>query len=314
MLRVKNISFSYTNKRIISNVSFSIAKGKCLAVIGESGCGKSTLLQLVYGLHDLDHGHIFWNETAVLGPKFNLIPGMEKMKYLAQDFDLMPYITVAENVGKYLSNVDIKAKKARITELLALVEMSEFANVKAQFLSGGQMQRVAIARVLALEPQLILFDEPFSHIDTFRKNSLRRKVFHYLKQKKITCIVATHDSKDILSFSDETLVLRGGIVVTKGSTKNVYQDRTDFYTASLFDDVNVISSAILGLEGSERQVYLFPYQLKVVSQSKLKVEVVQSYFKGNAFLIESTFLNQRIFFESEFAFAIESEVYLAIEN
>jgi ABC-type sulfate/molybdate transport systems ATPase subunit len=314
MLSVQNISFSYTNKRIISNVSFSIEKGKCLAVIGESGCGKSTLLQLIYGLHDLGGGHIYWNETAVLGPKFNLIPGIEKMKYLAQDFDLMPYITVAENVGKYLSNSNFKMKKSRITELLALVEMEEFANTKAQFLSGGQMQRVAIARVLALEPELLLLDEPFSHIDTFRKNSLRRRVFSYLKEKEITCIVATHDSKDILSFSDETLVLRDGKVVSNGFTKSVYKERIDFYTASLFDDVNVISSVILGFEGDERTVYLFPYQFKVVSHSKLKVNVVQSYYKGNGFLIESTFLNEKIYFESPLPFNTNSEVYLAIEN
>jgi ABC-type Fe3+/spermidine/putrescine transport system ATPase subunit len=314
MLSVKNISFSYSERRIIHEVSFALGKGKCLAVIGESGCGKSTLLQLVYGLYDLDEGQIFWDETEVLGPKFHLIPGMEKMKYLAQDFDLMPYITVAENVGKYLSNVNMKAKKARITELLDLVEMSEFANVKAQFLSGGQMQRVAIARVLALEPELILFDEPFSHIDTFRKNSLRRKVFQYLKQKEITCIVATHDSKDILSFSDETLVLKEGKVVANGVTRNVYQQRSDYYITSLFDDVNVISSATIGIEGEERQLYLFPYQLKVVADSKLKVTVVQSYFKGNGFLIASTFLHQTIFFENELELPIASEVYLAIEN
>ena len=238
MLSVKNISFSYTDKRIIHEVSFALEKGKCLAVIGESGCGKSTLLQLVYGLYDLNEGQIFWNETEVLGPKFHLIPGIEKMKYLAQDFDLMPFITVAENVGKYLSNINVKAKKARISELLDLVEMSEFTDVKAKFLSGGQMQRVAIARVLALEPELILFDEPFSHIDTFRKNSLRRKVFQYLKQNEITCLVATHDSKDILSFSDETLVLRDGRVVSNGVTRNVYQEQSNYYIASLFDDVD----------------------------------------------------------------------------
>lgn len=314
MLNINNISFSYTDKRIISNVSFSLDKGKCLAVVGESGCGKSTLLQLVYGLHDLDQGCLFWKETEVLGPKFNLIPGMEKMKYLAQDFDLMPYITVAENVGKYLSNSNLKLKKSRVTELLALVEMEDFAETKAQFLSGGQMQRVAIARVLALEPELLLLDEPFSHIDTFRKSSLRRRVFSYLKEKEITCIVATHDSKDILSFSDETLILRDGNVVIHGDTKTVYEQRIDFYTASLFDDVNVISSSIMGLEGDERMVYLFPYQLKVVSRSKLKVKVVQSYFKGNGFLIESIFLNERVFFESPLPLHTNSEVYLAIEK
>ena len=103
MLQVKNVSFSYSDSITLNNIDFSLKKGINLAVIGESGCGKSTLLKLIYGLYDLDKGHIFWNDVEVLGPKFNLIPGMDFMKYLAQDFDLMPFITVAENIGKYLS-------------------------------------------------------------------------------------------------------------------------------------------------------------------------------------------------------------------
>ena len=126
MLEVKNISFSYGNSVTLSDISFSLGKGKNMAVIGESGCGKSTLLKLIYGLFDLDAGSISWNDTTVFGPKFNLIPGMDFMKYLAQDFDLMPYITVAENVGKFLSNFYPNQKKARILELLELVEMTEW--------------------------------------------------------------------------------------------------------------------------------------------------------------------------------------------
>src|SRR5690554_3532188 len=117
MLQVKNIFFSYATETTISSVDFVLEKGQNLAIIGESGCGKSTLLQLIYGLYDLDQGEIFWNENQVLGPKFHLVPGMPYMKYLAQDFDLMPYITVAENVGKYLSNFYPEEKKARISEL-----------------------------------------------------------------------------------------------------------------------------------------------------------------------------------------------------
>lgn len=141
MLKVDNISFSYQEKPTLQNLSFTFDKGKNLAVIGESGCGKSTLLKLIYGLYDLDQGHIFWNDKEVLGPKYNLIPGMDFMKYLAQDFDLMPFITVAENVGKYLSNVYKDQKNERIAELLEIVEMPDYANVKAKNLSGGQMQR-----------------------------------------------------------------------------------------------------------------------------------------------------------------------------
>ena len=88
MLQVQNISFGYTEKIIIQNVDFTVAKGQNIAILGESGCGKSTLLKLIYGMYDLNEGHIFYNETEIRGPKYNLIPGMPFMKYLAQDFDL----------------------------------------------------------------------------------------------------------------------------------------------------------------------------------------------------------------------------------
>ncbi len=314
MLSVDKISFSYSGDKTISDISFSIEKGECLAIVGESGCGKSTLLKLIYGLHDLDDGNIFWNGGVVLGPRFNLIPGMDNMKYLAQDFDLMPHITVAENVGKFLSNIHQKSKKARIAELLALVEMSDFADIKAKYLSGGQMQRVAIARVLALEPELILFDEPFSHIDTFRKNSLRRKVISYLKHREITCIIASHDRDDILGFSDQMLVLKNGKLVAFGPTKLVYRDRSIKYVASLFDDVNCLSSSLLNLPGVERQLYIYPYELKVVENSNLEVEVVRSFFRGNGYLIESITQDQTIFFESKSELDKNVKVFLALEH
>jgi ABC-type sulfate/molybdate transport systems ATPase subunit len=292
MLVVKDISFSYSDSPNINSISFSLTKGNNLALIGESGCGKSTLLKLIYGLYDLEEGQIFWNQTEVLGPKFHLIPGMPFMKYLAQDFDLMPFITVAENVGKYLSNFFPEEKQARISELLEIVEMTEYANVKAKFLSGGQMQRVAIARVLALEPEVLLLDEPFSHIDNFRKNSLRRKLFGYLKEQQITCIVATHDSTDVLAFADEVAIIKDGKIIESGIPKFIYENPRNKYAASLFGDVNEI-------EIDRKIQFVYPHQLKVCISSDFKVEVVNSYFRGSHYLIEAKFGNQILFFENE---------------
>ena len=292
MLTVRDISFSYNDTLNLNSISFSLTKGKNLALIGESGCGKSTLLKLIYGLYDLDEGQIFWNDIEVLGPKYHLIPGMPFMKYLAQDFDLMPFITVAENVGKYLSNFYPEEKKARIAELLEIVEMTEYANVKAKFLSGGQMQRVALARVLALEPEVLLLDEPFSHIDNFRKNSLRRNLFGYLKSKGVTCIVATHDSTDVLSFADEVAIIQEGRIIESGIPKFIYDNPRDKYVASLFGDVNEIE-----INGEPKFVY--PHQLKVVLNSDLKVEIVNSYFRGSHYLMEAKYDNQILFFEND---------------
>lgn len=313
MLELKNISFTYIDNVVIEDVSFVIKKGENIAIIGESGCGKSTLLKLIYGLYDLDKGVISYKDKIILGPKYNLIPGEDYIKYLAQDFDLMPYISVEENVGKFLSNIYRDKKKARVQELLEMVEMTEFAKVKAKYLSGGQQQRVALARVLALEPEILLLDEPFSQIDTFRKNSLRRNLFRYLKEKQITCIIATHDSTDALSFSDETIVMKNGKILAKNAPKELFENPSDKYVASLFGEINELKLSQLNNEQDDKIILVYPHQLKVDENGVLKVIVMQSYFKGTHYLIESVFENTVLFFENASDLEPETKISLSLQ-
>jgi len=315
MLQVQNITFGYNDKSVIKQIDFTINKGQNIAIIGESGCGKSTLLKLIYGLYDLNEGQIFWNETEVLGTKFNLVPGMSFMKYLSQDFDLMPYITVAENVGKYLSNVNLEKKHQRINELLEIVEMTEFATVKAKYLSGGQQQRVALARVLALEPEVLLLDEPFSQIDNFRKNALRRNLFAYLKSNGITCIVATHDSTDSLSFADETIVLQDGKLIAKANSLELYKKPSNKYIASLFGEVNELKlSQFKKIDGDDELLLRYPHQLKVVENGLFKVIVTQCYFKGTHYLIKAVANGKVIFFDHNSELKLKTEVALGLQD
>ena len=313
MLRVQNVSFGYNEKQIIHNITFQVNKGDNLAILGESGCGKSTLLKLIYGLCDANEGKIYWNENHVTGPKFNLIPGSPFMKYLAQDFDLMPFITVAENIGKYVSNINSSQKQERIQELLEIVEMTEYANVKAKFLSGGQQQRVAIARVLALEPEVLLLDEPFTHIDNFRKNALRRNLFAYLKNKQITCLVATHDCIDALSYSDETIVIYDGKMIENGNSQTIYNNPINKYVASLFGEVNELKlSDISSIKEDDETVLLYPHQLQVSENGQLEVYVRKSFFRGSNYLIKAVFEKQVIFFEHHLPFDFNEKVNLSI--
>jgi ABC-type Fe3+/spermidine/putrescine transport system ATPase subunit len=314
MLEISDISFSYANKKIIDSISFSIQQGQHIAVIGESGCGKSTLLKLIYGLYDLDSGHIFFKNQAVLGPKFNLVPGVDNMKYLSQDFDLMPYITVAENVGKFISNIDKKYKNERVNELLEIVEMIEFSHVKAQFLSGGQQQRVALARAIALEPELLLLDEPFSHIDNFKKNNLRRNLFSYLKSKNISCIVASHDSTDSLSFSDKTIVIQSGTMIAFEDSKSLYNNPKSHDIASLYGEVNVFSPSDFPNQDVPNDTLLvYPNQLKLTfSESDISVVVKEAYFKGGYYLVLAEYKNQVVFFNHQFALQPKEKVGLVL--
>ncbi|WP_320814474.1 ABC transporter ATP-binding protein [Flavobacterium sp.] len=313
MLLVSNVSFSYKCDKTLCKVTFSIKKGQHVSILGESGSGKSTLLKVIYGLEDLNEGEIFWNETVVLGPKFNLVPGMSFMKYLAQDFDLMPYITVSENIGKFLSNFYPENKQERIKELLQLVEMTAFSDVKVKYLSGGQMQRVAIARVLALEPEILLFDEPFSHIDNSRKNNLRRSVFNYAKEKGVTCIVATHDMDDALSFSDKIIVLKNGKVIAEETPDTLFNSKDNVDVAKLFGDINVIDSVFLGELINNKQL-IYPFELEITEQSKLRIEVLNSYYKGRNYLIEAKYDEGILFFENVNKLARGEQVFLKLKD
>ena len=313
MLLVSNVSFSYKYDKTLCKVTFSIKKGQHVSILGESGSGKSTLLKLIYGLHDVDEGKIFWNETEILGPKYNLVPGMSFMKYLAQDFDLMPFITVSENIGKYLSNFYPEKKQERIKELLQLVEMTEFSEIKVKHLSGGQMQRVAIARVLALEPEILLFDEPFSHIDNSRKNNLRRSVFNYAKENEVTCIVATHDMDDALSFSDKIIILKNGKVIAEETPDTLFNSKDNVDVAKLFGEVNEIDSVFLG-ELINNKKLIYPFELEITEQSKLRIEVLNSYYKGRNYLIEAQYDEGVLFFENVNKLARGEQLYLKLKD
>jgi len=312
MLKVQNVSYGYSTKEVLTNISFKAEKGDYIAIVGESGCGKSTLLEIIYGLLHIDKGTVFWNKEKLLGPNHYLIPGERFMKYLPQDFDLMPYISVEENIGKNISALDSN-RLERIKELLEVVDMSEFLKTKVKNLSGGQKQRVAIAKVIAKEPEVLLLDEPFSHIDNFRKNKLRRSLFKYLKSKNILCIVATHDTTDALSFADEILVIRDGKMVAKNTPEKLYNNPNTVYVASFFNEINEISKNLIDLNTTSNElVLLYPDQIKIVEKSKLKAVVVSSYFKGNFYLIEANFKGKTIYFEHTSSLKENNEVCLKI--
>lgn len=297
MLTVQNVSFAYDTQPVLKNVSFTIEKGQHIALIGASGCGKSTLLKIIYGLLDVQEGELSWNSTKILGPLFNLVPGEENMKYLSQGFELQSYCTVSENIGQYLSNFEPELKKGRVQELLEIVEMTGFANTKVENLSGGQKQRVALAKALAKRPELLLLDEPFGNIDNFRRSSLRRNLFRYLKRNKITSITATHDKTDILSFADQTIVIRQGEILTKENTSTLYQNPVDYYVASLFGEVNKIQLSTLAISKESGTILVYPHEIKVTAGSTKKAKVKNSYFNGSHYLIEAILDDTVIFFD-----------------
>ncbi|MBZ9777909.1 ABC transporter ATP-binding protein [Psychroflexus sp. CAK8W] len=308
MLNVSELTYLHENGKGVSNINFELKKGDHLALIGESGCGKSTLIKSLYGLFDLDKGSIKWRTEKILGPAYNLVPGYKKFKHLSQEFDLMPFTTSEENIQKFLSRETPEENQRRSDELIALFDLDEVKHQKLKILSGGQKQRVAIAQALANPPELILLDEPFSHIDQFLKHRLRRRLFQFLKKEEITCIFATHDADDVLPFSDFTMVLKEGKALDFRTTQQVYNRPKNEYCASLFGDVNVLDTYEFNLDLVDERVVIFPHEIRVVTTQKYQGKVLSSYFKGSHYLIEIDFNSKSIFAISTENFKINDKV------
>ncbi|CAI8701546.1 sulfate/molybdate ABC transporter ATP-binding protein [Chryseobacterium sp. IT-36CA2] len=280
LLEINNLFFSHNKENpLFQNLNLRFEENRIIALAGESGCGKSTLLNLIYGLLDWESGDIIFSGTKLLGPKGNLVPGEPEMKFVAQNFDLMPYATVAENVGKFISNINLKQKKETVSELLEVVGLQEFANVLPKYLSGGQQQRVAIARALSVLPKLLILDEPFSNLDFPRKIELRERLFRYVKQHGVSLIISTHELQDIMPWLDQIVILQNGRLIQNDSPEETYRNPYNSYVAKLFGEVNIFSET----EAEDFQIAKFSYYPKEIkiTETGLEAEVLESRFAGN---------------------------------
>lgn len=279
LLDVKQLSFSYSpEKPLFTGLDLQISEGEITALAGESGCGKSTLLSLIYGLLNWESGEIIFNDRNLMGPKGNLVPGEADMKFVAQHFDLMPYATVAENIGKYISNINLQGKKEKVDELLEVIGMQDFAKTMVKNLSGGQQQRVAIARALSVTPKFLLLDEPFSNLDFPRKIQLREKLFSYAKKENIAILISTHEIQDVLPWLDRIVILNEGKITQNGNPNHVFQNPENEYTARLFGEVNIFNIEEK-TQFNLNKFSLFPNEI-FIAENGFHAQVLESRFAG----------------------------------
>jgi len=287
MLHVESIYFKHSDDFEIRDISFQLHQGNVLGLIGESGCGKSTVLDLIHGEYDLKKGTIRWKGQHLKGPSHQLIAGHEDIKYVTQDSDLMPYISVVENIIKPLSRQHLKDNIKKAEELLEVVGLLGYKDQMVKDLSGGQRQRVAVAKALAKTPKLILLDEPFSHIDNFLKQNLRRQLFSYLKNVNCSCIIATHDANDILPYADDIAVLQGGKLIALDSPTKLYNCSNNRYVSGLLSICNAIGAKNIDptLDG---EVIVYPHELELIKSTTGDVNISDVYYHGYFYRIYFT--------------------------
>lgn len=327
ILSVSKISFNYhdsTQFKGINTVSLKAEPGKILAIIGKSGSGKTTLLKCIYGLEDLHDGQITIGNKIVTGPAYNLIPGHDDMRFVSQDFYVLDNHTVEENIKDKLAGYTDEYKQKRANQLLRLLDLTTYKNLKAITLSSGQKQRVAIARSLAEFPKVLLLDEPFSNLDL----PLRDKIFTYIRQQikkeNAAVILVTHQPEEALRYADETAVMENGKLIQHDATFTVYYHPKTKNVAALMgryfivDQEDLISTKLSRLTVTKNQTYIRPNQLQIVdakAQAHLQVTVTNVFFNGYGFeyFAETKQGNAIYFYSKDNAIQIDDAVYLKVK-
>lgn len=209
ILEIQDLTFSFSRGQepVIKDLSFTVKKGETVGILGPSGSGKSTLLRLISGLEMPWSGSIAIEGTTAVNNKLFVQPENRGVGMVFQDYALFPHMTVKDNILFGLSKIPRKERTVRLKEMLYLVQMEEFAKRYPHELSGGQQQRIALARALAPKPKLLLMDEPFSNLDADLKESIRADLGSILKKAEMTCIIVTHDRKDVDAICDRSIML-----------------------------------------------------------------------------------------------------------
>jgi iron(III) transport system ATP-binding protein len=209
VLELEGLTFTFKGAKapILNDVSFTINKGEIVGILGQSGSGKSTLLRVIAGLEVPDKGLIKIAGTPVVNEQLFIQPENRGIGMVFQDYALFPHMNVKDNLLFGLTRMSRGERKTKLNEMLELVQMTEFAKRYPHELSGGQQQRIALARALAPKPKILLMDEPFSNLDADLKASIRQELRSILKVANMTCIIVTHDRKDVETICNRSITL-----------------------------------------------------------------------------------------------------------
>ncbi len=233
-LEISEVSAELGGESVLQSISFKLQEGNVLAVLGPSGCGKSTLLKVIAGIVTPTDGQILWNSVDILKTSAH----KRGIGLMFQNNALFPHMNVHDNIRFGLEMLSIPNDEAndRTADLLELVDLKGDGDRAVDSLSGGESQRVALARVLAPEPKVVLLDEPFNSLDRALRRTLVDQVFEILRAKKITSIHVTHEGDEASQFSDSILIIENGQIMNKGT----FAEIIDF-------PLNVLSADLIGL-------------------------------------------------------------------
>jgi glycine betaine/L-proline transport ATP binding subunit len=246
MIEFVDIQKSYQDKTILKGINLKLEDGKLMVLIGPSGCGKTTTLKMINKLIEPTKGSILINGEDIA--EKNTIELRRTIGYVIQQTGLFPHMNIGENIAvvPYLKKWPKDKIKNRVEELLNLVGLNagEFINRYPQQLSGGEQQRVGVARALATNPQIILMDEPFSALDPITRRELQTALNNLQKQLKKTIVFVTHDMEEAIKLGDKICIMNSGEIVQYDTPENILQSPANDFVARFIGHSETIRNTI----------------------------------------------------------------------
>ena len=280
----------------LKNISFNLLKGQKLGVAGATGSGKSTLLKIIAGLDDADSGVIHFENKKVKGPKSRLIPGQPGVAYLSQHYELRNHYRMEELLSYANTMTEEKAN-----QLFELCKIKHLLKRNALQLSGGEKQRIALARLLLTSARLLILDEPFSNLDLIHKSILKNVLLNIGKELELTCIIASHDPLDLLSWADKMLIIKDGILLQEGKPKDIYHNPKEEYVGALLGKYNLLNEATAkhfkpDIQLKNKKLFIRPEQILISNDKRNGTEgIIEScIFYGNYYELIVTINEEKL--------------------
>ena len=244
-LEIRHLKRRFGDRDVVNDVSLTIRPGQVTCLLGPSGCGKSTTLRMIAGVEMQDSGEIYVDGNLICDTVFRIPPERRQIGLMFQDFALFPHLSVADNVAFGLKDSKV-SKRARVEQLLDKVGLTWAIDEFPHVLSGGEQQRIALARALAPRPRIMLMDEPFSGLDNRLRDGIRDETLAVLKEEDTAVLLVTHEPEEAMRMADEIALMRDGRIVQQGAPYNIYNAPVDKAAVAFFSDINIIRGVSRG--------------------------------------------------------------------
>ena len=297
-LDIKNLSKKYDENLVLENLNLKLVEGEIISIVGTSGSGKTTLLNCISGICSFDVGEIFVDSK----PVHLLEPNKRNIGFVFQESTLLPHLNVLDNITFNLKNIE----KEELSFLLEKIQISKLNKRYPHELSGGEVQRVSVARSLIRKPDLLLLDEPFTNLDSISKKKTKELILNLIKKTNTTTIIVSHDINEALEISDKILVLDSDKKYMFDTPQKVYNNPKSLEIAEMFGEINLFKF-------KKNKFYCRPQDVLIVEKSEIKAKVIKSIFLGLFFKIELELNSHSIIIYNSKDLIKDTDVYLKVE-